>query len=126
MRLASDVAGGRVGGGERSETKKERKKEEGGKRSRERKREGGESNGRKEEMWGEEEEKKGGGGLDGHRNWSVSRHRAQCAVVQSDCPEKNMLSGSLDPDEAEQSTVSPEPRVSQGAGPFGTFAAVKA
>lgn len=25
----------------------------------------------------------------GHRYWSVGRHRAQCAVVQSDCPEKN-------------------------------------
>lgn len=33
----------------------------------------------------------GGGGLiNGHRYWSVGRHRAQCAVVQSDCPEKNI------------------------------------
>lgn len=28
--------------------------------------------------------------VDGHRLWSVGRHRAQCAVVQSDCPEKNI------------------------------------
>lgn len=29
-------------------------------------------------------------GVYGHRNWSVSRYRAQCAVVKSDCPEKKL------------------------------------
>lgn len=57
----------------------------------ERRQEAGEGGPSKSRRWFRKGGKGSGGRrgrVYGHRNWSVSRHRAQCAVVQSDCPEK--------------------------------------